>query len=88
MKKSTHLPYYSSLGGILLIGILLIMYFSPNRDSQFLVVVGMGICYTLLGLIHHHLAHDLVLKIVVEYILIATLGVSLIYFVLRGGFGF
>ena len=88
MKRSdSHLSYYTSLGGVFLAGILLILHFAPDRNLQFVSVAAMGLAYVLLGIFHHILSHDLVLKIVVEYILIATLGVTLVYFVLRGGFG-
>lgn len=88
MKNSNHLLYYASLIGILILGIILIYSSSPDKNMQMLMVIGMGISYTLLGIVHHLLNHDLAAKIVVEYVLIAMLGIAISFFIFKGGFGF
>jgi len=50
-----------------------------------LLVIGMGILYTFWGILHHGLEHTISAKIVIEYILISSLGVAVIFFLLRGG---
>lgn len=89
MKKDIeHTLYYVSLLGILILGLFLIIYFSPKRDLQMVIIFGMSFSYVLLGIIHHFINHDLVAKIVIEYVLIAAFGVAAVYFILKGGFGF
>lgn len=88
MKNSNHLLYYASLIGILVLGLILVYTSSPDKNRQMLIVIGMSISYTLLGIAHHLLNHDLILKIVVEYVLIAMLGIAISFFIFKGGFGF
>lgn len=86
-KKEDHILYYASLIGILALGIFVIYSFPNNQMIQMLTLVGMAISYAAAGTIHHLVNHDLVIKIVVEYVLIAILGVAIALFILRGGFG-
>lgn len=88
MKREKHLKYYLSLIGVIVLGLVFIVVFSPNRNLQMLSLAGLSFAYVLLGIVHHLVNHDLVLKIVVEYILIAGLGLAVTFFVFRGGFGF
>ncbi len=53
-----------------------------------IIVVGMSTAYLVFGIVHHLLNHDLVAKIVIEYVLIAMLGIAAALFIFRGGFGF
>ncbi len=88
MKNSDHLLYYTSLVGILALGLILVYSSSPDKSMQMLIVIGMSISYTFLGIVHHLLNHDLATKIVVEYVLIAMLGIAISFFIFKGGFGF
>lgn len=83
-----HLLYYLALLGILAFGLFLIIFSSPNRTLQMIFLIGLSICYVLVGIVHHLVNHDLVGRIVVEYILIAMLGITAAFFIFRGGFGF
>lgn len=87
MRKKHHLYFLIQLS-VIIFGLSLVVYFSPNRDLQLLSVGVMSIMYALFGIIHHWINHDLVFKIMVEYVLIAVLGTSIIFFISRGGFGF
>ncbi len=87
-KNTNHILYYLSLVGVLACGTVLIFIFSRDKNLQMLTVVGIGLSYLSLGILHHFTDHDLVLKIVIEYILIAALGIAAAFFVFRGGFGF
>lgn len=87
-KKDYHLGYYFYLSTILVIGILVTWKLSPNELLQMLTLVILSITYAASGIIHHLLNHDLVGKIVVEYILVALLGMAAAFFIFRGGFGF
>lgn len=88
MKKEDHILYYFSLIGVIIFGVILMFNFSPNRNLQMLTLIGLSIAYIVLGIIHHLINHDLVLKIVIEYILIASLGIAAAFFIYKGGFGF
>lgn len=88
MKKQKHILYYFCLFSVLATGLFLILAFTPNRNLQMITLVGISISYVLLGIVHHLINHDLVAKIVVEYILIAALGVAGAFFIFKGGFGF
>lgn len=87
MKKN-HKVYYLSLLSVLVFGIVLIFIFSGDSLLQMLTVIGVAFSYVILGIVHHLIDHNLVLKIMVEYILIAALGIAAAFFVFRGGFGF
>jgi hypothetical protein len=87
MKKYTHSIYYLSIFILFVTGISLIAYLSPERDMQMLVLMGMAILYAVIGIAHHLIVHDLVFKIVVEYVLVAVLGIAIVYFIFRGGIG-
>lgn len=86
MKKN-HIAYYFLLSAILLGGLSLVFAVSPDRQAQMMIVVGMGFSYVLVGVIHHLINHDLVAKIVIEYVLIAALGIAAAFFIFKGGFG-
>ncbi|MBI4098091.1 MAG: hypothetical protein HY426_03550 [Candidatus Levybacteria bacterium] len=83
-----HLMYYLFLTGALVGGLILVVTFSPNKSVQMLIVVGISFLYFLIGIMHHLINHDLVAKIVIEYVLIACLGIAAAFFIFKGGFGF
>ena len=80
-----HTYYYISLLLILLFGFLL-AFFSADKQFQMLVIVLTSFCYVGWGILHHYLYHELSVKIMVEYILVGTLGATVIFFILKGGF--
>lgn len=84
LKK--HFGYYISLFAILFLGFL-IAYNSVDKQFQFLVAVFTAFLYALWGVVHHAINHELTPTIVVEYTLMAALGIAFIFFLLRGGFG-
>jgi len=78
---SKHTIYYISLVIILSLSFLL-AYSSSDRGFQIGVIVATTFFYVLWGIMHHLINHDLHMKIVVEYILIGTFGLTIIYFLL------
>lgn len=72
-KLATHHAYY--IGELLLFvfGGLLMFFFSYDLVLQFFILTFLLLSYITVGLIHHHLHHDLRGAIVVEYILISSL---------------
>mgnify|MGYP001586351735 CR=1 FL=1 len=82
-----HFLYYSLLVLALFGGLILVYSFSQNKQIQMLIVVGLSFLYLLIGIMHHLINHDLVAKIVIEYVLIASLGIAVAFFIFKGGFG-
>ncbi|MEK9176209.1 MAG: hypothetical protein AAB520_02075 [Patescibacteria group bacterium] len=85
MKK--HFLYYLLLGSVLTFGLVLILSASPDRGLQMLFLGFLSLIYAAIGIAHHLINHDLVFKIVVEYVLIACLGIAIAFFIFKGGFG-
>jgi hypothetical protein len=71
---SLHFSHYIVLSIILLVSITAIMLLEQNPSAQLLITVAMSVCYFLWGVIHHASEHDLHPEVVLEYLLIATLG--------------
>jgi phosphate/sulfate permease len=88
MRDNNHIAYYILLAAILIAGIILVITASGDKQTQMLIVIGLGFSYVTLGVFHHLINHDLVAKIVIEYVLIAALGVAAAFFIFKGGFGF
>ncbi len=58
--------------------------FPGNKQIQMMLVVFGAFVYVLWGIVHHYINHNLKTKIVIEYILIGGLGISAIFFLLKG----
>lgn len=86
-KKDNDFLYYFSLFFILALGGAAIYIASPDRNLEIILVITTSFFYILWGLLHHFLNHDLDIMIVIEYILIALLGVVIGLFILKGGLG-
>jgi len=79
MKKIIKdLPHYLSLAGILAAGIIGFMVFSYERVFLIAVAIGLALAYVAWGIIHHAIHRDLYLSVVVEYIVVASLGLVVI----------
>lgn len=81
-----HYAYYLSLLLILIFGFL-IAYNSSDKQFQFVVALMTAFVYVMWGILHHFINHELTPKIVLEYTLMGSLGMSLVFFLLKGGFG-
>lgn len=84
-RLKNHLGYYLSLLAILTLGLVLTSLFQ-DKQSQILIMTFTVFSYVGWGVIHHKINHELTPKIVVEYVLIGSLGLTLIFFLLKGGF--
>lgn len=80
-RVAEHTIYYISLIIILSLSFLL-AYSSSDKGFQIGVITAATFSYVLLGIMHHLMDHDLHAKIVVEYILIGTFGLTIIFFLL------
>ena len=79
-----HLYHYGFIVLLFAMGLTVIAIFSPTKQLQMLFVLLIAICYIGWGIVHHAIHHDLTAKIVIEYVLIASLGISIILFILQG----
>ncbi len=80
MKRATkHLLHYLPLIAVFLAGLLAFWLFSYNRVFQIIVAVVVAVSYVVWGVIHHAIHKDLYLSTVVEYIVIASLGLIIIF---------
>ena len=77
-NMAKHLPHYLPLLGIFAFGILAFILFSYDASFQLAVVVAIAVSYVIWGIIHHHLHRDLHPSVIVEYLIVAALGVVLI----------
>lgn len=84
MFDRAHILHHTIVVGILVLGIGLSLLFSGDRNLQLAAIVATGVVYAAYGIVHHRLEHDLTVKIVLEYVLVALLVVVLFIFV-KGG---
>lgn len=82
MKK--HLFYYLALLLLCVLSVVLVKELNFSKSEQLFIVVFLGFFYAIWGILHHVLHHSLRLRIVIEYIIIAMLGIAVTVFVLRG----
>jgi hypothetical protein len=66
-----------------MLGIFLFYISTPNRLLEALTVIAVATSYFFMGVIHHVQNHDFHPKIVIEYALIASLGIVCIFFLLK-----
>jgi hypothetical protein len=80
MMKSfaRHLPHYLSLFGILLAGFAGLILFSYDKNFQLAVALATAGAYVAWGIVHHAIHKDLYMETVIEYIVIAVLGLTII----------
>jgi hypothetical protein len=80
MKKvARDIQHYVPLFGILLATISGFIMFTYDKTFQMVVVVSSAIAYVIWGVVHHHIHKDLHLPVVIEYILIAALGIVIVF---------
>lgn len=81
-----HGKYFISLLSVFALCVFAITQTTYSKDIQMLIVMLAALLYVGLGIAHHITHHDLSAKIVIEYTLIGSLGMSIVLFFLRGGF--
>ncbi len=86
-KKTKHIGHRITLILILLLGLLSLQLAYANKKLQAEILILTAIFYVLWGLTHHHQNHSLNSKIVIEYILIAALGIAVLLFFITGAIG-
>lgn len=79
MKKHWH--YYFLLSSLFIVGLSLAAFNGITRQLQLMIVITIACAYCILGVFHHMKEHSINLKIVLEYIIIAMLGVSIAFYI-------
>lgn len=74
-----HLPHYTSLFGILLLGALGFVFFSYDRVFQMGVALAVAVSYVVWGIITHSIHGDIRFSVVLEYTVVAILGLILVF---------
>ena len=83
MKEFTkYLPHYTPLIGIFLAGILGFVFFSYDRVFQVAISIAIALSYVVWGVIHHLMHKDLYWEVVVEYLVVASLGLIVLFSVI------
>lgn len=78
-KVTKHVKHYLPLVAILFAGLLGFLIFSYDRAFQLIILTAVSVAYVVWGLVHHYLHDDLHLFVIVEYIVIATLGLVIVF---------
>ena len=78
-KHAKHIPHYLSLIGIFAAGLIGFLLFSYDRTFQIAITIAIAISYVVWGLVHHHLHEDLHLSVIIEYIVVAALGLVIVF---------
>ena len=74
-----HLPHFLTLFGILFAGLLGFFVFSYARAFQVIIAVAVAVSYVFWGIMHHIIHKDFHISIVVEYLLVASLGLVVVF---------
>jgi hypothetical protein len=73
-----HLPHYLTLLGLLFAGILAFVIFSYDKMFQIGVLAAVAASYVAWGIIHHAIHKNLHLSVVIEYLVVAALGLIVV----------
>ena len=73
-----HRPHFVLLIAILAIGAAFTLLFSHQQNLQIASVIATSIAYVLWGIIHHYKEKHLHTEIIIEYILIALFGATIL----------
>lgn len=81
---SRHINYYIFEAAILGLGFFAVYALSLPFTYQMFLIAGLVLLYSVMGIIHHSVKHDIHAKIVLEYILISALVFSIFLFLKSG----
>ncbi len=74
-SKSSALRHYIILLSIMVVGLWGLVWLSSDRGFQLILIWAMAGAYLSWGVVHHWIHGDIHPKVVLEYLLIATIGV-------------
>jgi hypothetical protein len=76
---TNHFRHYFSLIGILTAAVVAFVVFSYDRTFQIYISIAVAVSYVCWGIIHHYLHKDLYLEVVIEYLVVAVLGLIILF---------
>jgi hypothetical protein len=76
---SKHFPHYLPLLGLFAFGVLAFVIASYDRVFQMGVAIALAVAYVAWGIVHHYIHRDLYLSVVIEYIVVACLGLVIVF---------
>lgn len=80
MKQMTKLlPHYLPLLGIFVAAALAFSLFSYDKIFEVAIAVSVAVAYIAWGIIHHMINKDLYPEVVIEYLVIASLGLVVLF---------
>lgn len=79
-----HGRYHLGLLLFFILSIILAYFFRDDKKIEMMILVIMAGIYVLWGILHHLNTHSISTKIVIEYIAMASLGLSIALFLLKG----
>lgn len=79
-KFKKHAGYYIVFSLVQVLGLILVILSSGNRQTQLFALLATTAFYFIFAVVHHILDHDLTAKIVIEYALVGCLGLSVSLF--------
>lgn len=71
-----HWHYYILLLAIFIAGFVLTIFAGTTKQLQMLFIIMTAFLYVILGVFHHVQDHSITAKVVIEYVIIAMLGIS------------
>jgi hypothetical protein len=74
-----HIPYYAPLIGIFFAASVGFYLFSYDRVFQVAISIAIALSYVIWGIIHHIMQKDLYWEVVVEYLVVASLGLVILF---------
>lgn len=83
-KLLPHRSYFLFELIILLVGFIVMGFFSFSVTVQFMILIFILVFYMSFGLIHHYINHDLHARIVLEYVLISAIVLGAFMFLNSG----
>lgn len=78
-KLFKDISHYLPLFGLLLAGFIGFYRFSNDISFQKTIVIATASSYAVWGIVHHHIHKDLHVSVLVEYVLIAIIGVLAVF---------
>lgn len=78
-KIGRDIQHYFPLLGVLAAGGLGFVYFSYDKVFQIFIATATASAYVVWGGVHHYIHKDLHLSVIMEYVIIAALGVFVVF---------
>lgn len=82
MIEAKHLKHYLALLSLLAFAVFFFFFFGYNRQAQEGIIIATAAVYVVWGIVHHLIEKDFHWRIVLEYIVVASLAATLLLYLL------